>query len=119
MACRCPQRGLGAPSASPLVQLGTVSALCRAGAVPSQAARKAQGSNLNQKTPTTQEGGLRLFSFVRHRLARCIVLGELVRETSTRYLYRRQSDFRIAFVPKRTRGVHIQPCETCHDYSAG
>ena len=50
---------------------------------------------------------------------RCNVLGELVRETSTRYHYRRDSDFRIAFVLKRTRGIHIQPCNTCHDYSAG
>ena len=48
------------------------------------------------------------------RLGACQVLGELVGETATRYIYRRRS--MTAFVNKRSPSIHIAPCKTCADY---
>ena len=50
----------------------------------------------------------------RLRLGACQVLGELVGETATRYIYRRRS--LTAFVNKRSPSIHIVPCKTCADY---
>ena len=48
------------------------------------------------------------------RLGACQMLGELVGETATRYIYRRRS--MTAFVNKRSPSIHIAPCKTCADY---
>ena len=45
----------------------------------------------------------------------CNVLGELMGETSTRYLYRPRSGSAVAFVDKRSRAIHVQPCDACPD----
>ena len=42
------------------------------------------------------------------------VLGEMVGETTTRYIYRRRNV--TAFVNKRSRLIHISPCKACADY---
>jgi hypothetical protein len=47
------------------------------------------------------------------RLGACSVLGELVRETSTRYIYRPRSGASEAFVDKRRPGIHVEPCSAC------
>ena len=39
----------------------------------------------------------------------CAVLGTLVSETSTRYIYRRRPDGPIAFAYKRSPALHIGP----------
>ena len=44
----------------------------------------------------------------------CDVLGEMVGETATRYIYRRRNV--TAFVNKRSRLIHILPCKACADY---
>jgi hypothetical protein len=46
----------------------------------------------------------------------CAVLGTLVSETSTRYIYRRRPDGPIAFAYKRSPGLHIEPCKSCPDH---
>ena len=48
--------------------------------------------------------------------APCDVLGELVGETATRYVYRRRNV--TAFVKKRSPSIHILPCKACADYRA-
>ena len=48
----------------------------------------------------------------------CAVLGTLVSETSTRYIYRRRPDGPIAFACKRSPGLHIEPCKSCPDHAA-
>ena len=48
------------------------------------------------------------------RFGRCNLLGELVDETSTRYVYRRRHG--TAFVDKRSPTIHVEPCEGCPDY---
>ena len=50
------------------------------------------------------------------RLGACQMLGELVGETTTRYVYRRRNV--TAFVDKRSPSIHIAPCKTCADYRA-
>jgi hypothetical protein len=47
------------------------------------------------------------------RFGACRVLGELVRETSTRYVYRLRRDASEAFVDKRRPGIHVEPCSAC------
>jgi hypothetical protein len=47
------------------------------------------------------------------RFGACRVLGELVRETSTRYIYRPRSGASDAFADKRTAGIHVEPCSAC------
>jgi len=47
------------------------------------------------------------------RFGACKVLGELVRETSTRYVYRPRSGASEAFVDKRRPGIHVEPCSAC------
>jgi hypothetical protein len=44
----------------------------------------------------------------------CNVLGELVGETATRYIYRNRAG--VAFVDKRSPSIHIAPCPACADY---
>ena len=48
------------------------------------------------------------------RIGPCDVLGELVGETATRYVYRRRNV--TAFVKKRSPSIHILPCKACADY---
>jgi len=48
----------------------------------------------------------------------CAVLGTLVSETSTRYIYRRRPDGPIAFARKRSPALHIEPCKSCPDHPA-
>jgi hypothetical protein len=49
----------------------------------------------------------------------CNVLGELVGETPTRYIYGLRSGA-TAFVSKRSQAIHIEPCNACPpDLSAG
>jgi hypothetical protein len=48
----------------------------------------------------------------------CAVLGTLVSETSTRYIYRRRPDGPIAFAYRRSPALHIEPCKSCPDHSA-
>ena len=48
----------------------------------------------------------------------CAVLGTLVSETSTRYIYRRQPAGPIAFACKRWPALHIEPCNSCPDHPA-
>ena len=48
----------------------------------------------------------------------CAVLGPLVSETSTRYIYRRRPDGPIAFACKRWPALHIEPCKSCPDHPA-
>lgn len=45
----------------------------------------------------------------------CNILGALVRETVTRYIYRRRRDL-IAFVSKRSPKIHLEPCQDCPDH---
>lgn len=47
------------------------------------------------------------------RFGACNVLGELVRETSTRYIYQPRGDASEAFADKRTPGIHLEPCSSC------
>ena len=47
-------------------------------------------------------------------LARANVLGELIRETATRYVYRNRAG--TAFVRKNSPSIHVAPCEVCADY---
>jgi hypothetical protein len=44
------------------------------------------------------------------------MLGELVGETDTRYIYRRRHTSQTAFVDKRSPSIYIKPCEACPDY---
>jgi hypothetical protein len=48
----------------------------------------------------------------------CAVLGTLVSETSTRYIYRRRPDGPIAFAYRRSPALHIEPCKSCPDHPA-
>jgi hypothetical protein len=48
------------------------------------------------------------------RFGPCNVLGELIRETATRYVYRNRGG--TAFVSKNSPSIHIAPCEVCVDY---
>lgn len=50
------------------------------------------------------------------RFGSCNLLGELVAETSTRYIYRRRHTSQTAFVDKGSPSIHIEPCQTCLDY---
>jgi len=50
------------------------------------------------------------------RFGSCNLLGELVSETSTHYLYRRRHTTQTAFVDKGSPSIHIQPCQACPDY---
>jgi hypothetical protein len=47
------------------------------------------------------------------RFGACRVLGELVRETSIRYIYQPRRDASEAFVDKRRPGIHVEPCSAC------
>jgi hypothetical protein len=46
----------------------------------------------------------------------CNLLGELVNETATRYIYRRRHDAQVSFVDKRSPSIHVKACRTCSDY---
>jgi hypothetical protein len=48
------------------------------------------------------------------RCGPCNVLGELIGETATRYIYRNRAG--TAFVSKSAPSIHITPCEVCADY---
>ena len=50
------------------------------------------------------------------RFGFCYVLGELIGETATRYIYSNRAG--TAFVDKRSPVVHIVPCKACPDYSS-
>jgi hypothetical protein len=41
------------------------------------------------------------------------LLGELIAETSTRYIYRRRHTSQTAFVEKGSPSIHIEPCQAC------
>ena len=49
------------------------------------------------------------------RLGGCQVLGELVGETATRWIYRPRAGG-TAFVSKRLPSIHLQPCGACPDF---
>jgi hypothetical protein len=48
------------------------------------------------------------------RFGFCYALGELIRETPTRYIYSNRAG--TAFVDKRSPSIHIAPCPVCADY---
>jgi hypothetical protein len=50
-------------------------------------------------------------------LGPCNILGTLVRETTTRYVYQCRRDV-IAFVSKRSPKIHLAPCRSCPDHPA-
>jgi hypothetical protein len=50
------------------------------------------------------------------RFSPCNVLGELIGETATRYIYRNRGG--AAFVSKNSPAIHIAPCPVCADYQA-
>jgi hypothetical protein len=47
------------------------------------------------------------------RFGPCYALGELIRETATRYIYRNRAG--TAFVSKSS-SIHLAPCAVCADY---
>ena len=47
----------------------------------------------------------------------CNVLGPLVNETKTRFVYCLRRG-QIAFVPRRSPRIHLEPCRCCPDHSA-
>ena len=49
------------------------------------------------------------------RFGFCFVLGELIGETATRYVYRNRAG--SAFVSKNAPLIHIAPCAGCADYN--
>ena len=51
----------------------------------------------------------------RSRIGPCFVLGELIGETATRYIYRNRAG--VAFVSKNAPMIHIAPCAGCADYN--
>jgi hypothetical protein len=52
-----------------------------------------------------------------HPLGQCTLLGDLIDETCTRYVYRRRFGDTLALVDKRPPTIHVVPCKTCPDYS--
>jgi hypothetical protein len=48
------------------------------------------------------------------RYGTCTMLGELIDETTCRYIYRNRAG--TAFVDKRSPSIHIEPCEGCPDH---
>jgi hypothetical protein len=48
------------------------------------------------------------------RFGPCDVLGELIGETATRYIYRNRAG--TAFVGKSAPAIHLEPCAVCADY---
>jgi hypothetical protein len=50
------------------------------------------------------------------RFGVCNVLGTFVRETKTRYVYRRYENGPTCFVCKRRPSIHLEPCKVCLDY---
>jgi len=46
----------------------------------------------------------------------CTLLGDLIDETCTRYVYRRRFGDTLALVDKRPPTIHVVPCKTCPDY---
>ena len=50
-------------------------------------------------------------------LVQCTLLGDLIDETCTRYVYRRRFGDTLALVDKRPPTIHVVPCKTCPDYS--
>jgi hypothetical protein len=50
------------------------------------------------------------------RFGACTVLGELICETTTRYVYRRTRGDETFFVSKNSPSIHLQPCKVCADY---
>jgi hypothetical protein len=50
------------------------------------------------------------------RFGLCNLLGELVCETDTRFIYRRRHTSLTAFVDKHSPSIHIEPCRACLDY---
>ena len=51
-------------------------------------------------------------------IGRCSLLGELIDETETRYLYRQRYGHALAFVEKQSPVIHLVPCKSCPDYSS-
>ena len=50
-------------------------------------------------------------------LGPCNVLGPLVNETNIRFVYCPRHG-PIAFVPRRSPGIHLEPCRCCPDHPA-
>lgn len=48
------------------------------------------------------------------RFGPCYVLGELIGETATKYIYRNRAG--TAFVSKTSPSIHLAPCAVCSDY---
>jgi hypothetical protein len=48
------------------------------------------------------------------RFGSCYALGELIGETTTRFIYRNRAG--TAFVDKRSPSIHITACPVCADY---
>jgi hypothetical protein len=48
------------------------------------------------------------------RFGPCYVLGELIGESATRYIYSNRAG--TAFVDKRSPAIHLAPCPVCADY---
>ena len=48
------------------------------------------------------------------RFGPCYVLGELIGETATKYIYRNLAG--TAFVSKTSPSIHLAPCAVCADY---
>jgi hypothetical protein len=49
------------------------------------------------------------------RFGACTVLGELICETTTRYVYRRTRGDETFFVSKNSPSIHLQPCKGTSD----
>jgi hypothetical protein len=48
-------------------------------------------------------------------LGPCMLLGELVSQTTTRYVYRSQFGYQT-WVPRDSSLVHLKPCPACRDH---
>ena len=67
-----------------------------------------------------QASGRAVTTMVResHFVGQCSLLGDLIDETCTRYVYRRRFGDTLALVDKRSPKIHVVPCKTCPDYSS-
>jgi hypothetical protein len=48
------------------------------------------------------------------RFGPCYVLGDLIGDTATKYIYRNRAG--TAFVRKNSPSIHLAPCAACADY---
>ena len=53
-----------------------------------------------------------------HSVARCTLLGEMIKDTATRYYYRPRVNGGLTFVDKQSPAIHIAPCPACPDWLA-